>query len=868
MVKVLKPYTIIPHELYVQRDADRQLKSIIADMGRPGYVLVSRQMGKTNLLLNAKRELESAEDVFVYVDLSNHFENARQCFENIINTAVESNSSLLTKIYDKIKQDRLEIIETPAHIQHLNELRQLLSIVKGKLVIILDEIDALTKTDYSDQIFAQIRSIYFSRVNYKELERLTYILSGVIEPSEIIKNPKISPFNIGQKIFLNDFSSAEFKTFIDNSKLNIPRSLQDRIFYWTNGNPRMTWDICAEVEDMVLSNKNLTIEKIDNVVKNLYLKTFDRPPLDHIRDIVKQEKDVRDAIVKIENNKSNEISQKVKNKLYLSGIINYDDTDIHIKNEIIRNGLDIKWIATIEEEERGVALIALDLIDKGNYKEGLEKLENYLLHNEFNDNDKRLYYNQMGLAAFYLRSYSKALNYFNQVFYDKVGEAILHSTLFYFKGLCNYYLGNISESLADFKVVMEGNVRDGVYAQGLFNYGVVSIKSENVKDKEEAINIFNDIISGSRFDESKVPKELINELKSISYYNLAQILVNKRDFKLAQEYYRNALSLAKPSKKPAIALKLSEILDNSEERQALLKDIVEKIKDNSIVPSPSNEEDPLKFNIERFKDLSVATFLNYRDTLFESLKDKLIYLGDESFGNQIYALALYCITEKGDWKLAKRIFDVLYSYLDSKEAEFDKATEFNIVKFEAYLNNATESNEAHIRYANLFLTDNSEEIDSSDFDIFANLIFSFYKKEQYGQALKYVKIIESVKNSINQSLLVNYLVIYNLEMHIYLNTSDNKSALRKASEILNLVNNDSIKNQKSNLLGETGIEVIKGNAMDLLNPKKQNVQPIKVSKPYNRNDFVKVRYKDGVIRHIKYKKVENDIIAGECVIIE
>ena len=84
MSKILKPYTIIPPDLYVQRDADKQVRNIISDMGRPGYVLVSRQMGKTNLLLNAKRKLETSDDVFIYIDLSNVFQNAKGCFENII----------------------------------------------------------------------------------------------------------------------------------------------------------------------------------------------------------------------------------------------------------------------------------------------------------------------------------------------------------------------------------------------------------------------------------------------------------------------------------------------------------------------------------------------------------------------------------------------------------------------------------------------------------------------------------------------------------------------------------------------------------------------------------------------------------------
>jgi len=57
MNKILKKYTTIPEHLYVKRAADKQLEEIINDMQRPGYVLVARQMGKTNLLFHAKRTL-------------------------------------------------------------------------------------------------------------------------------------------------------------------------------------------------------------------------------------------------------------------------------------------------------------------------------------------------------------------------------------------------------------------------------------------------------------------------------------------------------------------------------------------------------------------------------------------------------------------------------------------------------------------------------------------------------------------------------------------------------------------------------------------------------------------------------------------
>jgi len=57
--KVLYSSAIIPDSLYVKRAADHKLKEIILRMSKPAYISVARQMGKTNLLIQAKRELEN-----------------------------------------------------------------------------------------------------------------------------------------------------------------------------------------------------------------------------------------------------------------------------------------------------------------------------------------------------------------------------------------------------------------------------------------------------------------------------------------------------------------------------------------------------------------------------------------------------------------------------------------------------------------------------------------------------------------------------------------------------------------------------------------------------------------------------------------
>jgi hypothetical protein len=289
MEKILKKYTTIPQHLYVERMADIQLRRIIEDMQRPGYVLVARQMGKTNLLFNAKRTLENDRRLLAYVDLSNLYINERDCYRNIINNIIEPKANLFEEIETEIEKIREK--DLPPHSEYSRCLIKILDYFKGDLVVILDEIDALKSVNYSDSIFAQIRSNYFSRTNYPVLERLTYVLSGVIEPTELIKDKNKSPFNIGDPIYLDDFTKEEHDSFIEKSKLKISKEISEEIFGWTNGNPRLTFDICAEIENSVINGEDISSVFLNNIIIKKYLTTFDVAPIDHIRELAKSNKD-------------------------------------------------------------------------------------------------------------------------------------------------------------------------------------------------------------------------------------------------------------------------------------------------------------------------------------------------------------------------------------------------------------------------------------------------------------------------------------------------------------------------------------------------------------------------------------------------
>lgn len=413
MTKRLKPYTIVPHELYVEREADRQVAEIISHMGRPGYVLVARQMGKTNLLLNAKRELGGHPDVFLYLDVSNCFPDIKSFFRNIVDVALETDDELDIKLHHRILDRRNNYNYLP-HKEHEWELREILRSIPGKLIICLDEIDALASSSYSDQVFSFIRSVYFSgRSNFPEFSRMTYLLSGVAEPTDIIKNKDVSPFNIGEKIYLDDFTTKEFRDFCNRSGVSGSSNAIDRIFYWTNGHPRMTWDVCSEIEEQKsYINK---INTIDEAVKKLYFSEVDRPPVDHIRQLVSSNRDIRDAIISMHYGRTTSISDSLKTKLYLGGVSSYnlDSKEVTFKNRILEEALSESYLYKLESSDSFANLDScVKRAESQDYESALPGLL-IIISDSVDTSKKAVASYWAGVCYFWLDKYEEALKYFS-----------------------------------------------------------------------------------------------------------------------------------------------------------------------------------------------------------------------------------------------------------------------------------------------------------------------------------------------------------------------------------------------------------------------------------------------------------------------
>src|SRR5216117_2625738 len=122
----------------------------------------------------------------------------------------------------------------------------------GPVVIFIDEIDSVRSLPFStDEFFAGIREFYNSRTENVELERLRFCLLGVATPSDLIRDTRTTPFNIGYRIELHDFTEEEAAQLARGMRREekVARSLLGRVLYWTGGHPYLTQRLCLAVAE-------------------------------------------------------------------------------------------------------------------------------------------------------------------------------------------------------------------------------------------------------------------------------------------------------------------------------------------------------------------------------------------------------------------------------------------------------------------------------------------------------------------------------------------------------------------------------------------------------------------------------------------
>jgi WD40 repeat protein len=341
-------------ESYVHRKADEELYQEIL-RGEFCYILTARQMGKSSLMVRTSARLRDAKIAVAVLDL----------------TAIGQNLSpeqwyggLLMQLGSRfdLQDELMEFWERQSLLGPMQRwIRAIRNVVLAqrhpeRIVIFIDEIDSVRSLPFSaDEFFAGIRECYNHRTQYREMERLTFCLLGVAAPTDLVRDVRLTPFNIGRRIELHDFTAEEAAPLACGLSRNQTSgaALLKRILHWTGGHPYLTQRMCLEI----VQKKDVgQASGVDRLCADLFFSHRAQERDDNLlfvrERMLRSEVDpanLLDVYRRIRNGKtvSDDETNPVISTLRLSGITRAENGLLKVRNRIYSQVFNQEWIDAV-----------------------------------------------------------------------------------------------------------------------------------------------------------------------------------------------------------------------------------------------------------------------------------------------------------------------------------------------------------------------------------------------------------------------------------------------------------------------------------------------------------------------------------------
>ena len=224
---------------YIERTVDAQFRREVARPGTTTTIRAPRQIGKSSLLVRG-----------IYY--------ARQRGARVVNLDLQRvNSERLARpelflrdlaefIVHKLGLDPAEVARVwqesagPQYKLTLLLEEYILPASPTPVVLALDEVDTLLQTDYHGDFFGMLRSWHNSAAFDTSWEKLSLALVISTEPYLLISAANQSPFNVGLKLYLQDFNQAQVQDLNRRHGSPVPEQDFPELMELLNGHPYLT----------------------------------------------------------------------------------------------------------------------------------------------------------------------------------------------------------------------------------------------------------------------------------------------------------------------------------------------------------------------------------------------------------------------------------------------------------------------------------------------------------------------------------------------------------------------------------------------------------------------------------------------------
>lgn len=262
--------------LYIERAADQRL----AELCRAGgivHILSGRQVGKTSLVYRCLECMQGARWTTVYIDLQigRDAQSAEAWFYGMayeIANAIESaEAGSLDRLGDWWESPAIsKLSAVDRFLVYITDIA--LPAADARLVLCFDEVDATRELEFGESLFFAARTLYNWRADTKRnVQCLTILLVGSMNPFELVKDQSQSPFNVGETLELTDFSKEELAPFGAAWRCDAATrsTLLRRVFFWTHGQPFLTHKLSARVHQDY--DGNTSFKQVDSAARALFL---------------------------------------------------------------------------------------------------------------------------------------------------------------------------------------------------------------------------------------------------------------------------------------------------------------------------------------------------------------------------------------------------------------------------------------------------------------------------------------------------------------------------------------------------------------------------------------------------------------------